>query len=99
MGCTPQAYKVCACPALKLKKEPRVSNRDINGVMDGGPYTAEARSWSDTPPCAADSRQDMVAVFTAGGGWGGLPVIGELRQVGSLVTRETSRGARPSLPL
>ena len=63
-GCPPQAYKTCACPAARLKKEPGVSNRDISGLMDGGAYMSEARSWSDTPPCAADGRQDTVSVFS-----------------------------------
>ena len=35
LGCTPQAYKACTCLALRTTKEPRVSNRDINGLMDG----------------------------------------------------------------
>ena len=70
LGCTLQAYKACACPASRLKKEPRVSDRDINGLMDGGAYMLEARSWSNTPPCAADHGQDLVAVFVSGGGGG-----------------------------
>ena len=72
----------CTCPALRPKKEPRVcSNRDINGVMDGGPYMSEVRSWSDTPACAADSGQDRAAVFTPT--WKGrLLVIGELTSGG-----------------
>ena len=39
----------------------------------GGAYISEARSWSDTPLCAAD----MAAVFTPRGK-GRLPVIGEV---------------------
>ena len=35
---------------------------------------SEARSWSDTTLCAADSRQDKVAVFSTRGR-GRLPVI------------------------
>ena len=27
LGCTPQAYRVCTCPALRSKKEPGISNR------------------------------------------------------------------------
>ena len=30
---------------------------------------SEARSWSDTPPCAVDGGQDMETVFAWGGGW------------------------------
>ena len=51
--CTPQAYKSCICTASRPKKEPRVSNRDVNSLMDGIAYTSEARPWSDTPLCAA----------------------------------------------
>ena len=32
-----------ACPALRLKKEPGVSNRGMNGLMDGEAYMSEAR--------------------------------------------------------
>ena len=52
VGYTPQACKACACPTSKLEKELGVSNRDINGFTDEGSYMSEARSWSDTPPCA-----------------------------------------------
>ena len=38
---------------------------------------SEAKSWSNTPPCVADSRQDMAAVFTPSRR-GRLPVIGEI---------------------
>ena len=49
-----QDYKAYTCPALGLKKEPRVSNKDINGLMNVGAYTSETRSWRDkTLPCAA----------------------------------------------
>ena len=68
LGWTPQACKACTCPALRPKKELRVSDRDISGLMDGGAYMSEARSWSDTPLCAAHSGQDMAAVSTPGGG-------------------------------
>ena len=49
--------------SFKTKKETGVSNRDITSLMDGGTYTSEARSWSDTPPWAAVSRQDKTAVY------------------------------------
>ena len=54
--CWAAPYWACICLALRPKKEPRVSKRDINGLMDGGAYTSEAESWSDTPPCAAEVR-------------------------------------------
>ena len=28
---------------------------------------SEARSWNNRPPCGADGRQDMAAIFTVGG--------------------------------
>ena len=34
LGCTPQACKPCHCPALRPKKEPRDSDRDISGLLD-----------------------------------------------------------------
>ena len=70
---TPQAYKACACPASRPKKEPRAQDRD-SGLLDGGSYMSEARSWSDTSPCVADGGQDMAAVFALGKGR--LPVTG-----------------------
>ena len=36
--------------------------------MDKGSYLSEARSWSDTPFFAAESRQNRAAVFSPGGG-------------------------------
>ena len=50
-------------PASRPKKEPRVSSRDINGLMDEGAYMSEARSWSD-------DGQNMVTVFAPGRGAG-----------------------------
>ena len=35
LGCKLWAYKACVFPASRPKKEPRVSNRDVNGLMDG----------------------------------------------------------------
>lgn len=33
LGCTPLACKSCSCPGLRSKKEPRDSNRGINGLL------------------------------------------------------------------
>ena len=46
--------------------------------MDGEAYMSEVRSWSHTPRCAVNVRQDPAAVFSPGGGveGGQLPVIG-----------------------
>ena len=57
-----------ACRALKPKKEPGVSNRDINGLMDWGAYMSEARSWSDTPPCVVDGGRTWWQSLLGGSG-------------------------------
>ena len=56
----------CFCPASRLKKVPRVSDRDLSGLMDGGSYRSEARAWSDTPLCVVHSGQDVAAAFAMG---------------------------------
>lgn len=58
LGCTQQTYKVSTCPASRPEKGPRVSNRDIKGLMDWGAYTSKERSYINTTP------QDMVTVST-----------------------------------
>lgn len=63
MGCTLQASQVCVCPASRPKKEPRVGDRDISGLMVGGAYMSEAMSWSDTPVSA------VTAGWAEHGGW------------------------------
>ena len=46
---TLQDYKAYTCPVLGLKKEPRVSNKDINGLMNVGAYTSETGSGGTKP--------------------------------------------------
>lgn len=91
-----QACETCTCPATRLNKELGGSKKDIYGLRDGGPYKSEARSWNDTPADIAESKQDAAANFVRGR----LPFIRgiDCRLARWLVTRETSRGARPSLP-
>ena len=62
---------------MREEKDPGVSNRDINGLMDRGIYTAKARSWSNILLCAALGGQDMVAIFVLRER-GRLPVIGKV---------------------
>ena len=47
---------------------------NISGLMDGGAYMFEARSWSNTPQCTAEGRQDMATVLA--GVRARLPVTG-----------------------
>lgn len=42
VGLHPSALQGHTRPALRPKKGPRVSNRDVNGFMDGGAYVSEA---------------------------------------------------------
>lgn len=89
MGCTPQAYEACAGPALRSKKEPGVSDRDINGLMDIGDLT----SLKPGPGVTPHHMHQMVgrAWRQSSQGWGGGREITNYRgnwcQVGSLVTR------------
>lgn len=90
----------CTRTALRPRTEPEISNRDARSLMDMGCYTSEARSWRDTTPLGVADRCQW-AGWGSSLRWGwvwGLPVIGESHLIGSLVTRETSRGTRPSPP-
>lgn len=61
-----QTEHYCSCSASRLKKEPRGSDRDLSGLMDGGSYRSEARAWRDSPPCVVHSGQDVAAAFAMG---------------------------------
>ena len=60
VGLQPQAYKTCTYSATRSQKGSSVSDRDTNSLMDGRAYRSEARSWSDTLLCVADSRQQSL---------------------------------------
>ena len=75
-----QACKPTRCPALRRKKAPGYSHRDINGLSDRGSYTSET-----TPHC--EHRQGVAAILATRGRR--LPFIGKLTS-GWLITRETS---------
>ena len=70
LGCTPQAYNVLCLPSFKTEERAWSQQQKCHGLMDRGPYTSEARSQSETPPCVVDSGQDIVAVFAKRGGEG-----------------------------
>ena len=56
--------QLCNCSASRPRRQLRVSERDISGLIDRVSYTSEANgSWSSTPLWVADSRQDVAAVF------------------------------------
>ena len=75
-------------------KEPILNNKDINGLVDGESYLSERRSWNDMPSCGRRQSGHGSSLLSLLGGGGGYQY-----QVGSSVTRETSRGACPSPPL
>lgn len=98
-------------PALAQLHDQRKTSEsatEMTWLNGWGAYLSEARAWNHTPPCAAtDSGQNMAAgrawgVVAVGRGevGGRLQVIGELTsQVGSSVTREASKEARPHCTL
>ena len=104
LGCPPQAYKPCACP---IKTKERTQNQQQRhqwfnwqgvGVRGGRKaYISEARTWSNTPPCAVDTWWGMVAIFTPGSK-GHLPGVGELRSGGLVSYQGNSRGHAPHSP-
>lgn len=51
LGCTHSLQSLYLF-SFKTEQEPGV--RDISGLMDGGAYPSEARSWIHTPPYAVD---------------------------------------------
>ena len=59
------------------RKEQVVSDINIHSLMGGEAPISEVKSWTNTPPCAADSRQDRTRLQSSHGQVV-LPVIGEL---------------------
>lgn len=79
--------KACACPALRWRKGPKVSNRSL---MDGGgSYMSEARSWSNIR--CAPLRASGTWRLSAGSGRG-LPVTEELGSGGLISYQGIPRG-------
>lgn len=64
--------------------------------MDEGAYLAEVRSWSDVSQSRTDSGQNTVTTLAPRVGGEVANYRQNGHQVGSFVTRETSRGAHPS---
>ena len=71
LGCISQAGKPCSCPALRLKEEPRDSNRDIPGLLDRGSSMSGASS--GVKPCRGSQtagrtwQQSLLLVVQIGG--------------------------------
>lgn len=87
--CPPQSCKSCSCPAMRLKKDPRDSNRDINGSTDRGLLHVQINVLEQHPTMSGRQQKDTAAVFTLGGKE--APIYrGDGCQVGSSVIKETS---------
>ena len=79
-------------PASRLKKEPGDSDSDLSGLRDRRSCMSEAKSWISIPSyvhraAGHGSKALLLGAFQLPGDWW---------QVGSLVTRETGRGASSS---
>ena len=53
VGLHPTDLQALCLRSFKTKKRAQSAIRDINGLMDGGAFTSEARSWSNISPCVA----------------------------------------------
>ena len=96
LGCTPESCKPCARPGSRRKKGPRVSHRDINGLTDGGSLHFWSKVLERHP--IVDGRRRAAqgsSSLCLGRGREVTSYRGNWRQVGSWVTKETSREARP----
>ena len=99
VGLHPAGLQGLYWPSFKTKVRAQSQQQRHQWFLVGGwAYTSEARSPSNTPPCAADDGQDVTAVFTPGGRGEVTIYRGKWRQVGSWVTRETRRGHAPHRP-
>ena len=96
LGCTLQAYRARACPVSRLKKDPRVNDRDISDWRVGGQVDGELTGLKQDPG---------VTPTTCSGWWGRTwgqslplgqersPVTGGIDiRLARQATRETSRG-------
>ena len=70
--CSIEVCKTRSCPTLRLKKEPRYSNRNVSGFLDRGSYMSKDKSPRMTSYCAWQ---------TAGKAWQQSPL---LRGLGSI---------------
>lgn len=76
MGSTPQVHKPCVCPASRPKKEPRVSDRYINGLMDREDLTCLEQGPGVTPHWVQPMLVRALNRSSLPRGKGRLPVIG-----------------------
>ena len=105
LGCITQAYTLCARPAPHLysfKTKDRAWSQQQRHQQFNGYGTLYL--WSKVlerhhpTGCGRQMSVDRTRQQSCWGWVWGLPVIGESHLIGSLATRETRRGTRPSPP-
>ena len=87
-GCWAVPCRLCNCPTVRLKQEPRESSSHQQFIREKI-LQLEAESWSDTTLHMADSRQGWQQFLLLGVEEG----RGKGHQVGSSVIGETISGA------
>ena len=92
----PARLPALCLPSFKAEERARVSNRDMDDWTWRN-FRLWRKSWSYSPPCAVDREVDRTAAFYLGRG--DCSYRGNWPQVGSLVTRETSRGQPLTAPV
>lgn len=97
LGGTPQACKLCARPAARLKpQEPGDSDRDVRGLMDRGSYTSEVKTALEQhPPWTAGRTRQQASLP---GEEGGHQLQGETRSGWLTGYQGNQQGATPVIP-
>lgn len=89
LGCTLQACGPCGCSALRLKKEPGDSDRDVSGLLDRGPYKSAAKGPGVTSHHLQQTEIGHGGSFCSLGEKEVIVYRGDRCKVGPSVTRET----------
>ena len=71
LGCTPKACKAYTCPDSRPKKEPRVSNRAINGLMDESSLYVQSKVLEQLPTTCSRRQAARTWQPSLLPGWGG----------------------------
>lgn len=82
-GLTQVGLQALYLPSLRLKKEPRISDRDINGLTDGGSYTSGRILEGHPTTCSRSQAGHSSNSHCKWWGWGVWVVEGiDIRLVG-----------------
>ena len=91
VGLQPAGLQAPCLPSFWTKGRAWSQGQRLSGLMNEEAYASEAKSWSNTPWCLADSRQDLAGVSLPGAERD-YQLWGHIHQADSSVTRETRRG-------